>query len=167
MLEDDNWSNEQKGARHLEETNGMTFSYCNHSCHWRYNDMTMISGPSSYTKRRISKYVLCFPYLPSKGLCIRWSLHVVLIFYLSFGSLVCLSFSSSPWGSSCMSSFFMATERCNCTISAGSDCCGRRPWEDASAQFQGAMIVVGWGPGRKNLHSFRMKGRLVAKMPEG
>ena len=39
-------------------------------------------------KRCISKDMLCFPYLASKVLCIRWSLQVVLIFYHTLGFLV-------------------------------------------------------------------------------
>ena len=92
MPKDDNWSNKWEGVRHLEETHGMTFSACNHACHWRHNDMTMINGLSSYTKRCILKDGLCFPYLPSKGLCMRWSFHVVPIFYHTLGSLVSLYF---------------------------------------------------------------------------
>jgi len=75
----------------------MTFSSWNHECHWRKNDTTMIRKLLSRTKRRISKDVLCFPYLASKGLCITWSLHALLIFYHTLGFLVCLFFSLAPW----------------------------------------------------------------------
>jgi len=100
--------------------------------------MKMIRTPSSYTKRGISKYVLHFPYLPSKGLCIRWSLHAILIFYHTLGSLVFLSYSSAPWESSSMSSFFVVTEK-------------------HLHSFSGQWMMLGWGPGRTYLHSFRMK----------
>lgn len=132
----DNWYNKRKGARHIMETYGMTFSAWNHAFCWMQNDMTMIKNTSSYTKRRISKDVLCFPYLPSKVLCIRWTLHEVLIFYHTLGSLVCLSFSSSPWESSNMSSFFMTLETHNCVVSLGSDYCKMRPWKDTFVLFQ-------------------------------
>jgi len=46
---DDNWSSKQKGARHVEETHGMTFSVYKHACCWKQNDMMMINSTSSYT----------------------------------------------------------------------------------------------------------------------
>lgn len=101
----------------------------------------MIRSPSSYTMRCISKDVLFFPYLPSKELCIKLSLHVVPIFYHSLGSLVCLYFCSDPWESSSMSSFFVAPKRHNSTI-----------WKE--------VIALGWDHGKTHLCSFRMQGRL-------
>lgn len=67
MCKDDSLLSKWKGARHIEETHGMNFNACNYTCHWRKNDMTMIRSLSTDSKRCISQYVLCFPYLPSKG----------------------------------------------------------------------------------------------------
>ena len=74
----------EKEARHVEETHKMTFRVCAHACYWGPDDMTMTSNLANLTKRFTSKGVLYLPYLPPRWSCIRRSLHVFLIFSITW-----------------------------------------------------------------------------------